>query len=378
MIPYGKQWIDRADIEAVVRVLEGDWLTTGPAVPVFEEAVGRMAGCPHAVAVNSGTSALDIAVQALDLPEGSEVITTPLTFAATANAILYNRCRPVFADITPDTRNIDPEDIRGRITAKTRAIIAVDYAGHPCDWDTLHELADSHDLRLIDDACHAPGALYHGRRVGSLADMTVFSFHPVKHVTTGEGGAVTTADSGLAGRLRMLRDHGIDRTATAGSAAGAGYGYDMKFLGHNYRMTDFQAALGVSQLRKLPSFLRRRREIANAYRHAFDGHPSLEIPEQRDNIAHAWHLYTLLLRGVDRNSAMTRLRKQGIATNVHYIPVYRFSYYRERFAIPPDDYPVTEDVFSRILTIPLFPAMTDDEVDTVVHAVSALGSGEES
>jgi dTDP-4-amino-4,6-dideoxygalactose transaminase len=259
-IPYGHQSIDDEDVQSVVEVLKSDWLTTGPTVNQFEQDLAGYVGAQHAVAVNSGTSALDIAVQALDLPKGSEIITTPFTFAATSNAILYNGHVPVFADIDPATRNIDPDEIRKRITPKTRAIIYVDYAGHPCAIDEIRDIARDHDLRLIEDACHALGASYKGRKTGTFADMTIFSFHPVKPITTGEGGAVVTDDPELAARLKLLRSHGIDRNVGDMFGEGSQWAYDMVELGRNYRMTDIQAALGVSQLKKIDTFIKRRNE----------------------------------------------------------------------------------------------------------------------
>jgi UDP-4-amino-4,6-dideoxy-N-acetyl-beta-L-altrosamine transaminase len=360
-IPYGHQSIDAEDIAAVVEVLRSDWLTTGPAVPRFEDALCRTVGSRHAVAVNSGTSALDIAVGALDLPQGSEVITTPFTFAATANAILYNGCIPVFADIVPQTRNISPEAILGQITPRTRAIICVDYAGHPCDFAAIRAIAREHDLRLIDDACHALGAEYGGTRLGTCADMTIFSFHPVKPVTTGEGGAVVTGDDTYAARLRLLRSHGIDRDAPR--TGEPGWSYDMSVLGRNYRLTDIQAALGSSQLRKLDAFLARRNGIAALYREQLADVPEITLPKAGEGVYHGWHLYTVLLEDGIRDRVYADLKVQGISAQVHYIPVYRFAYYRHRFpTLAPEAFPVTEEVFRRILTLPCYPAMTDEDV----------------
>jgi len=370
MIPYARQWIFDDDLEAVRDVLQGDWITTGPKIGEFEEALCARTGSSHAVAVNSGTSALDIAVQALELPPGSEVITTPFTFVATSNAILYNRLKPVFADIDRETRNIDPDRIREQITEKTRAVLTVDFAGHPCRNDEIREICDAHSLAFIEDACHALGASCGGRMIGTWADMTVFSFHPVKHITTGEGGAVLTGDPRLTERLEMLRNHGIDRSAFARSGPGSGYAYDMKYLGRNYRLTDFQAAMGISQLRKLDRFLERRAEIARRYSEALSGLPSLELPATRAGNTHAWHLYTVLLKGIERDAFFREMRGRGIGVNVHYIPIYRFSYYRALLNLSPRDFPRTEDVFSRIISLPLYPRMTDGEVERVIEAIS--------
>ncbi|MGB3459350.1 MAG: UDP-4-amino-4,6-dideoxy-N-acetyl-beta-L-altrosamine transaminase [Halobacteriota archaeon] len=368
-IPYGHQWIDEEDIEEVVKVLKSDWITTGPKIEEFENALCRYIGCKYAVAVNSGTSALDIVVQTLNLLKGSEVITTPFTFVATTNAILYNNLKPVFADIEKDTRNINPDEIRKGITDKTKAIIYVDYAGHPCDIEEIKEIAEDHDLYLIADASHAIGSEYKGEKTGNFADMTVFSFHPVKHITTGEGGVVVTNNEEFDERLKMLRNHGIDKSALDRFGPKAGWAYDLKLLGRNYRITDFQAALGISQLKKLDEFLRRRAEIVKRYNEAFEAVPEIETPIVKSHVKQAWHIYTILLNGMDRDEFFSKMRERNIGVNVHYIPIYRFSYYQEQFNINPSDFPVTEEVFSKIVTLPLFPKMTEDEVLNVIEIV---------
>lgn len=369
MIPYGHQWINKDDIEEVVKVLNSDWLTTGPKVREFEDALCKYVGCKHAIAVNSGTSALDIAVGALDLPEGSEVITTPFTFAATSNSLLYNRLKPVFADIQKDTRNIDPEDIRRKITPKTKAISYVDYAGHPCDIKEIKEIAEEHNLYLIEDACHALGASYHGKKVGNFADLTVFSFHPVKPITTGEGGAVVTNNSELAERARLLHSHGIDKSATERYGPDAGWAYDMKILGRNYRMTDIQASLGISQLKKLNMFIEKRHKIAELYNELLKDCEFVETPVTKEGMKHGWHIYTILFKDVNRDKFFTYMRKSGIGVNVHYVPIYHFSYYQKHFNFDNNDYPVTEDVFKRIITLPVYPRMSDEDVELVMETL---------
>ena len=371
-IPYGHQWIDEEDIEEVVEVLKSDWITTGPKIAGFEDALCRYIGCNYAVAVNSGTSALDIAVQTLNLPAGSEVITTPFTFVGTSNAILYNNLKPVFADIEKETRNINPEEVRKKITKNTKAIIYVDYAGQPCDIEELKEIADEHDLFLIEDACHAIGAEYKAQKIGTFADMTVFSFHPVKHITTGEGGTVVTNDEKFYDRLKILRNHGIDKSALDRFGPEAGWAYDLKLLGRNYRITDFQAALGISQLKKLDAFLRRRAEIERTYNEAFEAVLEIETPVVLPYVKPAWHIYTVLLNGINRDNFFSKMRERNIGVNVHYIPIYRFSYYQEQFNIKPEDFPVTEDVFSKIVTLPLFSKMTDEEVIYVINTLNRI------
>jgi UDP-4-amino-4,6-dideoxy-N-acetyl-beta-L-altrosamine transaminase len=368
-IPYGHQWIDEKDIAEVVKVLKSDWITTGPKIAEFEDALSSYIGCKYAVAVNSGTSALDIAVQTLNLPAGSEVITTPFTFVGTSNAILYNNLQPVFADIKKGTRNINPDDVRKKITDKTKAIIYVDYAGQPCDIEELKEIAEEHDLYLIEDACHAIGAESTGKKIGNFADMTVFSFHPVKHITTGEGGAVVTNNKEFYDRLKILRNHGIDKSALDRFGSEAGWAYDLKLLGRNYRITDFQAALGISQLKKLDIFIKRRWEIVQMYNEAFADIPEIETPVVLPYVKPAWHIYTILLNGMDRDKFFSKMREKGIGVNVHYIPIYRFSYYQEHFNISSNNFPVTEKVFSKIVTLPLFPKMADDEVLNVIGIV---------
>jgi len=368
-IPYGTQWIDDDDINEVVKVLRTDWITTGPKIKEFEDSLCSYIGCRYCVAVNSGTSALDIAVQVLELPKGSEVITTPFTFVATSNAIIYNGLKPVFADICSDTFNIDPEDIRQKITKDTKAIIYVDYAGQPCDIKAIREIADEFDLYLIEDACHAIGAKYEGKKVGNFADLTIFSFHPVKHITTGEGGAVVTDDEALYERLLLLRSHGIDKDAQDRYGPDASWAYDMKYLGRNYRITDFQATLGISQLKKLDGFIDMRNELALRYQEILGD--AVTLPVIKSNVRHAWHLYTILLdRSIDRDEFFKYMRNSNIGVNLHYIPVYRHSYYVDNFGFDAKEFPVTEDVFKQIITLPLFPRMSEQQVKYVVTSIS--------
>ena len=327
-LPYGRQWIDEEDIKSVVDILKSDWLTTGPKVEGFENSLCKYVGCKYAVVVNSGTSALDIAVQTLDLPKGSEIITTPFTFVATSNSILYNNCRPVFADIKKETRNINPDEIREKITGKTKAIIYVDYAGQPCDIKEIKEIAEEYNLYLIEDASHAIGARYDGKKIGNFADMTVFSFHPVKHITTGEGGAVVTNNEEFNDKLKRVRNHGIDKDAGERYGKDASYVYDMKFLGRNYRITDFQCALGISQLNKLDGFIERRQYLVNLYNEMLRDVDFIELPHVKENVRHVWHIYTVLL-DVERDKFFRYMKGKNIGVNVHYIPAYHFSYYQK-------------------------------------------------
>ena len=372
MIPYGLQDIDEEDIQEVKKVLRSGWITTGPKIGEFERALSDYVQCDHAVVVNSGTSALDIAVGSLNLKKGSEVITTPFSFVATSNALLYNGLKPVFADIEQDTRNIDPDKIRTKVTKNTKAIAYVDFAGHPCRMKEILEIAFENDLVLIGDACHALGAEYQGKKTGTFADVTAFSFHPVKHITTGEGGAVTTNRPELYQKMLMLRNHGIDRDAWSRFGPDASWAYDMKFLGRNYRMTDFQAALGISQLKKLDLFLKKRTALAGRYKNALRDIPWITLPCTLPGVKHAWHIFCVLLeRPVDRDAFFRYMRAAGIGVNVHYIPIYRHSYYQSNYPVLPKDYPVTEDVFNRIITLPLHPGITGREFDHIIKTVAA-------
>ena len=369
-IPYGMHWIDEEDIIEVNNVLRSNWITTGPKIKEFENALCAYIGCDYGVAVNSGTGALDIAVQSLNLPVGSEIITTPFTFVATSNAIVYNRHIPVFADICSDTFNIDPEDIRRKITKNTKAIIYVDYAGQPCDIIELKKIADEFNLYLIEDACHAIGAEYMQKKVGNFADMTIFSFHPVKHITTGEGGAVMTNNKDLHEKLLLLRSHGIDKNAMQRYGPDASWAYDMKYLGRNYRITDFQAALGISQLRKLDGFIERRSELASKYNELLRDVEFVRLPFVRKNIRHVWHLYTILLdESINRDEFFHSMRVANIGVNVHYIPVYRHSYYNNNFNFDAHSFPVTEYVFRRIVTLPLYPRISETDIEYVAASI---------
>ncbi len=366
-LPYAMQWIDDEDIAEVVTVLRGDWLTTGPAIRKFENSLCDYVKCKHGVAVNSGTAALDIAIASLKVKKG-EIITTPFTFASTSNAILFNGMKPVFADITADTFNIDPMVIEKKITAKTRAIIYVDFAGQPCNIKEIKEIAAKHSIYLIEDAAHALGAEYEGQKVGGFADITEFSFHPVKHITCGEGGMCVTNNENLAERMGMLRNHGMDKDAMERYGPDASWAYDVKLLSRNYRITDFQAALGASQLRKIEKFITRREEIVRAYNEAFKDFSEIIEPFVKSNVRHVWHLYTILLKGINRDRFFKLMRQENIGVNVHYIPIYKHSYYK-RFKFNLRDFPVTEKVFKSIVTLPLFPRMTDEDVSDVCKAV---------
>lgn len=370
-LPYGRQWIDDDDIDAVVSVLRSDWLTTGPNVAEFEQAFASVCGVGDAVAVSSGTAALHACMHVLGVGPGDEVIVPPITFAATANSVVYLGGTPVFADVDADTLLIDPATVAEKVTARTRAIIAVDYAGQPCDYRALREVADAHGLRLVADSCHALGGSLEGRPVGSLAELSVFSLHPVKHITTGEGGVVTTDDRELARRMRVFRNHGITSDHRAREATGSWY-YEMVELGYNYRITDFQCALGLSQLRKLPAWVDRRQEIARALAAGLADVPGVRPLAVREGVSHAYHLFVVRLApGLDRAAVFAALRAEGIGVNVHYIPVHLQPYYMKQFGTGPGLCPIAEAAYEQVLSLPMFPRMTDADVAWTLDSVRA-------
>jgi perosamine synthetase len=369
-LPYGRQQIGDADIKAVVEALCSDWLTTGPRVAQFENAFARFCGASHGVAVNSGTAALHAAMRGIGVGPGDEVIVPALTFAASANAALYEGATPVFADVEADTLLIDPKSVAARLSPRTKAIVAVDYAGQPADYDALKAAAPG--IPIIADACHAPGATYKGRKAGTLADISCFSFHPVKHLTTCEGGMCLTEDAEMAAHMRRFRNHGIDSDHRQRDATGT-FAYDMVELGYNYRLPDVQCALGMAQLLRLPEWLAARRAVAAHYGKAFAEVPQATPLGLREGREHAWHLYVVQLDpAIDRGEAFRRLRAAGLGVNVHYGPVHLHSFYRER-GYGPGLCPVAEAASEHILTLPMFPAMSRADVARVVEAVAALG-----
>jgi UDP-4-amino-4,6-dideoxy-N-acetyl-beta-L-altrosamine transaminase len=371
MLPYARQCIDEDDRLAVDSVLKSNWLTTGPMVKEFEAAVANYTGAAEAVAVNTGTAALHAAVWAAGIGPGDEVIVPAISFVASANCALYVGATPVFADLSPDTLNLDPEDVRRKLTSRTKAIVAVDFAGHPCDHDALRAIADQHGLAIIADAAHSLGATYKGRKVGTLQDITTLSFHPVKHVTTGEGGMVLTDDAGIAKRVCSFRHHGIDMDLHARNKTNS-WGYDVVDLGFNYRLPDINCALGVSQLAKSDRWLERRRAIVAGYNEALNGLPMLQLPEQRADCLSAWHLYVVRLNletiTVSRSQVFAALRAENIGVNVHYIPIPWMTHYAN-LGYTRGQWPVAEGEYERVISLPIYPSMTDQDVADVVTAV---------
>ncbi len=366
MIPYGRQDVDDEDIAAVVNVLKSDWLTTGPKVTEFESAVAEHVGASEAVAVNSGTAALHAMMAALRIGPGDEVIVPAMTFASTANCVAFQGATPVFADIDPTTLLVCPNSVLSRVTDKTRAIIAVDYAGQPCDYTRLQNLAAQHNIRLLTDGCHSLGGSFNGVAVGSVSDMTAFSFHPVKPITTGEGGMVTTNDAELATAMRQFRNHGIVTDARQREETGTWF-YEMQSLGFNYRISDIQCALGIQQLKKLNAWQKRRQQIADLYDEAFRNESAVTPLRRMPGTQHAWHLYVVRLHDQPRDAVFGTLRAAGIGTNVHYIPVHLHPFYREQYGTARGDCPNAEAAYEQILSLPIYHGMTDQQVQFVVN-----------
>ncbi|MCD7807058.1 MAG: UDP-4-amino-4,6-dideoxy-N-acetyl-beta-L-altrosamine transaminase [Lachnospiraceae bacterium] len=369
---YGHQCIEDDDIEAVVKVLKSDTLTCGPAISSLERALCDLTGARYCVAVSNGTAALHIACLAAGIGAGDEVITTPMTFAASANCALYCGARPVFADINPDTYNIDPEEIERKITPRTKAVVAVDFTGQVVEIERIRAICEKHNLIFIEDAAHSIGSTYNGAPVGSLADMTTFSFHPVKTVTGGEGGAVMTSDPKLYEKLSLFRTHGITRDQSLmDQKSEGGWYYQMVDLGYNYRITDFQAALIESQLHKIERFKSRRREIVARYNRAFADREEIFVQKEIPQSDTTRHLYIVQLKPeklkAGRKEIFDALAAENVQCNVHYIPVYTFPYYR-KLGYEPGLCPKAEAAYENFLSIPLYPAMTDQDVEDVIRA----------
>jgi UDP-4-amino-4,6-dideoxy-N-acetyl-beta-L-altrosamine transaminase len=375
-LPYGTQWLDEKEITEVIDTLKSNWITTGPKMKLFEEHFKGFIGSKYAVAVNSGTAALHISTSSINIKPGDEVITTPLTFVASANCVIYRGGTPIFADIKNDTYNIDPVEIKKKITSKTKAIIPVHFAGQPCDMDELCEIAAKYNLYLIEDAAHAIDAEYKGRKIGNISDLTIFSFHPVKNITTAEGGMVTTNNKELYDKLLMFRTHGISKDAVKRFGKSGGFYYDMQYLGFRYNLSELHSALGLHQLSKLENFQKRRREIVKLYNRELEDIEQITIPYVKKNIKHSWHIYVIQLNleklKVDRDFIFKALREENIGVNVHYIPVHYHSYYQNKYGLKKGKLPKVEWLYPRILTIPIFPKMIDDDVYDVINALEKV------
>lgn len=371
-IPYGTQSVSEEDIKAVVKVLRSDYLTTGPVVKEFEEKVAGYTGAKYAVAVSNGTAALHAACFAAGIKEGDEVITTPFTFAASANCVLYCGAKVVFADIDRKTYNISPEEIAKKITPHTKAVIPVHYAGQPCDMDAIYDIAGKHNLVVIQDAAHALGAVYKGKKTGSMPGMATLSFHPVKHITTGEGGMVLTDNEGYYQRLLLFRSHGITRDSSQLHRDAGGWYYEQQGLGYNYRITDIQCALGISQMDRLDGFIARRRLLAKRYDDAFKDIKGITTPYQADGCNSSWHLYAI--QTGNRKEVFDSLREAGVGVNVHYIPVYMHPYYHVN-GYRDVKCPNAEEVYRHIISLPLYPGLTVQQQDYVIGKVIEAVNG---
>ncbi len=375
ILSYGKQTIDADDIRAVTDQLKSAWLTTGPTVGEFEKAFAAFTGAKEAVAVSNGTAALHAAVRALGIKSGDEVIVPAMTFAATANAVLFEGGTPVFADVNADTLLIDPASVQSLITSKAKAVIAVDYAGQPCDYDALRAVTSKKNLPIIDDACHALGGSFNGKPVGTLADLNTFSFHPVKPLTTGEGGMITTDNVEYAKTMRAFRNHCLTSDHRERELKGSWF-YEVTDLGYNYRLTDIQCALGLSQLKKLSGWVKRRQEIAKNYDAAFASNELLQPLTVRSGVSHGYHLYVIRLAPekltADRDEVFRALRAEGIGVNVHYIPVHLHPVYRKKLGTKEGMCPIAERVFTTIITLPVWPGMSDGDTEDVIAAVEKV------
>ncbi len=375
-LPFHVPLIGEEEIAAVEAVLRSGWLTTGQRALEFERRFAEFVGAPHAVAVNSCTAALHLALEAIGLEPGDEVILPTMTFAATAEVVHYLRAVPVLVDCRADTLNIDPEQFAAAITAKTRAVIPVHMAGQPCEMDAIRAIAGAHKLRVIEDAAHALPALYHRRRIGALGDITCFSFYATKTITTGEGGMATTASAEWAEKMRVLSLHGISHDAWKRYSAAGSWSYEILRPGFKYNLTDIAAALGLEQLKKCRSFHEARKRIARAYDEGFEDLPEIATPARVADTEHAWHLYVIQLDleglTIDRGAFIQALKERNIGTSVHFIPLHLHPYYRGRFEPAKERFKNAERAYERIVSLPIYPAMAPADVDDVIHAVRAL------
>jgi dTDP-4-amino-4,6-dideoxygalactose transaminase len=361
---------ERGEVDEALR---SQWITTGPRVRRFETEFARYVGAQHALALSSCTAGLHVALKVLDVGPGDEVITTPMTFCATANVVEQVGARPVLVDIDPVTLQIDPAGVEAAMTSATRVILPVHYTGHPCDMDAICELARAHNVRVVEDAAHALPASYGGRMVGSIGDLTAFSFYATKNLTTGEGGMLTGSDPELLERARAWSLHGMSRDAWKRYEQGGGWRYEVLFPGFKYNMTDLQAAMGLRQLSRLDDFQKRRLEIVARFQEAFGGHESFQTPRTGPNVEHAWHLYVLRIvpetLRIGRDQFIDELTARNIGISVHFIPVHVHPYYRDKYGWTPESFPVANDAFERMFSLPLHPGLTDQDVEDVIEAV---------
>ncbi|HUL29151.1 MAG TPA: DegT/DnrJ/EryC1/StrS family aminotransferase [Thermodesulfobacteriota bacterium] len=387
-LPFSQPVIGEEEINEVVEVLQSGWITTGPKVKQFEQEFADYIGCRHAIAVNSCTAALHLALEAIGIQAGDEIITSPMTFAATGEVIRYFNAKPILVDIDPVTMNLDVELLKrvvknksgGEDRARLKAILPVHYAGYPCDMQPLMALASEHNLKVVEDAAHAFPARYKGKMIGTIGDMTCFSFYATKNITTGEGGMITTENEAFAERMRIMSLHGISKDAWKRYTAEGSWYYEIIAPGYKYNLTDIAGALGIAQLRKADIFWERRAQIANRYRDAFEALPEIDIPIKEKTDAgtngskHSWHLYVVKLNlerlTIDRNAFIEELKSRGIGTSVHFIPLHIHPYYLRVFGYKPEDFPVAYHTYQRIISLPIYAKMTDRDVEEVIGAVS--------
>lgn len=381
-LPFSLPLIGEEEIAEVIDAIKSDWITTGTKVKQFEKDFSEYIGCKHAIAVNSCTAALHLALEAVGVKEGDEVITTPMTFAATAEVIRYFKAKPVFVDIDPIIMNINVtklEDVISTPNNKIKAIIPVHYGGYPCEMDTIREIAQRYNLKVIEDAAHTLPAYYKGKMIGTIGDITCFSFYATKNITTGEGGMIATDNDEWAERMRIMSLHGISSNAWKRYTVEGGWYYEIIAPGYKYNLTDIAAALGIAQLRKVGNMWARRRKIASIYDEAFKDLKEIEIPYftssqlQNNGIQHSWHLYIIKVNpqylNIDRNQFIEELKDRGIGTSVHFIPLHIHPYYRDTYGYKPEDFPVAYDTYKRIISLPLYPKMSDGDVERVIDVV---------
>lgn len=372
-LPFYLPAVDDEEIQEVTDTLKSGWITTGPKVKQFEKAFAEYIGVKHAIAVNSCTAAIHLSLIASGIGDNDEVITSPMTFVSTPNNIIETGATPIFVDIDSKTMNIDIDKIEEKITSKTKAIIPTHIAGQPCDMDEIMNLANKYNLKVFEDAAHAIYSEYKGRKIGTIGDTTSFSFYATKNLTTAEGGMITTNDDELARMIRIYVLHGISHDAYNRYAKGGSWYYEVVVPGYKYNMTDIAAAMGICQLKKLESMQKRRERIAEIYNKEFKRMPEVEIPFIQNNIKMAWHLYIIKLNlyqlKINRDQFVEELRKRNIGTSVHFIPVHYFPYYKNKFGFKKGDFPNAESVYERIISLPLFTRMTDDDVYDVIEAV---------